>query len=140
MGKSRNKQQRSCDKEETQLRKLQRQYDEAKKEIKRLKNIVKRTNPDRLRELNELEERRRENNKFEDAQPKEKKSNGPRCTKCEGFKVKLLTFTRADGSFVITICEADHCNHRSPPVKVQTDSNSNCENKEFGITEVDDEY
>lgn len=134
MGKTRNKS-RSCQKEESQLKRLQRKYDEAKHEIKRLRNIIKRTNPERLREMLETDQRTHEEN--QEKQPKQPpRERGPRCPKCHGFKLTPITFTRPDGTFTITICKADHCGHRSPPVKsVETESKSTHENIESSVME-----
>lgn len=135
MGKTK-RQPKNCQREESQIKRLQRKYDEAKHEIKRLRNIIKRTNPERLREMLESEQRKHDNN--QEVSKQQKPERGPRCPKCQGFKLTPITFTRPDGTFTITICKADHCGHRSPPVKVvETESISTHENNDNVMEEQD---
>lgn len=108
--KSRNT--RSCTKEEDKVKKLQRKYEEAKHEIKRLRNIIKRTNPTKLKEFLESSD---ESYKYNRPDKPERDS----CPKCHGFKVSIMNFSRSDGDFKIVFCKADHCKHRSPMIKVE---------------------
>ena len=109
---------RTPHKEETKTKKLQRKYEEAKKEIKRLRNIIKRINPEKL---NDVVKDPRQEYRYS----KEEKPQREACPKCHGYKVKVMEFTRRDGKYKITFCQAEHCQHRSPMTKVEeTESNS----------------
>ena len=106
MAKSKGRQTRSCIKEENKVKKLQRKYEEAKHEIKRLKNIIKRTNPTKLKEFLESSDESYKYNR-----PDKPKRDA--CPKCHGYKVSIMELNRRDGKFKVLFCKADHCKYRS---------------------------
>lgn len=114
---------RTYDKEEKKNKKLRRKYEEAKREIKRLRNILKRVHPDRFREAMECS---KVSLSQQDATPAPTK---PRCERCGTEDIKTIEINRLDGLHEITICQSINCGYKTPMKKVaDTDSKNNCDN------------
>lgn len=122
---SRGRNNRNCEREESESNKLRRKYDEAKKEIKRLRNIIKRVSPDRLREAFEKDDHE------EIPQPAPRREKRQECPKCFSYEVKTIDVNRLDGKFSLTIC--NQCGHRSTLTRqkqTNTDSIKECNDED----------
>lgn len=125
---------RTYDKDESKDKRLQRKYDEAKKEIKRLRNIIKRIHPEKLRDAMEgrVDQRDPETKTF-----KVDNNNEKRCEKCNSTNIKSVTVNRLDGPHEITFCLNEDCKHRSSMRRVtNTDSKNNQDENDDEKTEL----